>query len=85
MELGTRAKTEHLRRDAAASYAACTTPGWVFQDGSAFDSQLSISGITSKPWHHNPHDKESHQKLMERANDPDPANHPSGEGFPIRD
>ena len=82
MELGTQAKTEHLRRDAAASYAACTTPGWVFHDGSAeFDSQLSISGITSKPWHHDLHDKKSHQKLMERANDPDPANHPSGEGF----
>jgi hypothetical protein len=53
MELGTQAKTEYLRRDASASYAACTTPGWVFNDGSAeFDTQLSISGITSAKWTH---------------------------------
>merc|ERR1712167_461586 len=50
-------------------YAACTTPGWTFADGTPeFDSQLSISNISSKPWSHGLQSKSRLDDLIEAHN-----------------
>ena len=65
MDLGTRAENEYLRRSASEVYAACTTPGWTFADGTPeFDSQLSISSISSKPWIHGLQSKSRLKELL---------------------